>query len=495
MKPPTVSASPRVWLLLFLLFAALTVVAASALRGNADVLTSLPFDSPAQPTAQLSASARPTRTPRATATPDQGAFLSPLSTPTPLARAPLTLNAKVYLPLVRKDPTATPTPTPIKYGWKGISNARKLASATKANGFWGLNPDWYYDWLSVFPGAQAQSPAAITALLDAAMAGPAYVPMLWCTDDVNGGITPGIAAGLARDHPGRVWLIFNEPDNNNPSGVGCGRDIDTTYPEELYFNGSNWPKLGQYLAKQYMRYYDAIKAADPTARLFPFGSLWLTSKAGQEGVAETQIWNGFTSYLANPTAEPNRTPRPLEGIAVHAYPNHSAGCGIDITATPCFQNALVAAHKFYQGVAVPSATPNANPALTAGKPIWITEIGNLAPGGNPAGSLNGRSATQAFTASKLTQPLLSWFTVNAIPGGSVPYFNGLAWYATHDCGYNADGTINDVTASDLLDIGAIPCPIPTEPALQPTTQLRTVIGQAWATATCLQCACPGPDCP
>lgn len=223
----------------------------------------------------------------------------------------------------------------------------------------------------------------------------------------------------------------------------------------------------------------------------PFGGLYLISAAGDFGVRESEIWNGFTSYLANPTAEPNRTPRPLDGIAIHAYPNYSAGCGIaDAT---CFQTALVNAHDFYQGVATPAAPApaNVNPTLTAGKPIWITEVGNLAAGGSPAGSPQGRPTAQAYTATALTLPLLTWFAANAIPGGSVPYLNGIAWLSTHDCRYNPNGTIKDFTASDLLDIGPVACPI----TQQPTTRQRTVIGQAWTAAACAACACPGPDCP
>jgi hypothetical protein len=55
MKLPTRSVSSHGWLLVFLTIAALAVAIASALRGHADVLAALPFDSPAQPTARPSA--------------------------------------------------------------------------------------------------------------------------------------------------------------------------------------------------------------------------------------------------------------------------------------------------------------------------------------------------------------------------------------------------------------------------------------------------------
>ena len=481
--------SPHTWLLICVIVAILAFAAASALRGNADVLASLPFDSPAQPTTQPSATTRPTRTPRATATSDLGAFISPLSTPTPFARAPLTLNAKVYLPLVRKDPT----PTPIKYGWKGIADAGELSSANKSNGFWGLNPDWYYNWGFGGPwaathGTQAQNDAAIATLLDAAMADPTYVPMIWCTDDVGAGISPETAAGKASDHPGRVWLLFNEPDIVI-DGDNCGTRINTYCTTEVdppisYYGSANASALGKYLAKQYIRYYDAIKAADPTARIFPFGGIQPPGAKGNPGSIGKDIWTAFAGYLANPVDELNKTPRPLNGIAIHAYLiPESTGCGV--ADASCLQQALTSTHNFYQ---------TTNPGITASKPIWITEIGNLAPGGSPAGSPQGRPTAQANTANVLAKPLLAWFIANAGPAGSVPYFNAIAWFSTHDCRYTNPSTntiIKDFTASDLLDIGPVACPLTT----QPTTQQRTVIGQAWATSTCAACACPGPDCP
>ncbi len=136
-----------------------------------------------------------------------------------------------------------------------------------------------------------------------------------------------------------------------------------------------------------------------TLLLATLGGLYLTSAPGSFGQREQQIWYGFASYIANPTAEPEHTPRPLNGIAIHAYPNFSAGCGI--ADAYCLQQALISTHNFYQ---------TANPAVTAAKPIWITEIGNLAAGGSPPGSPQGRPTAQAYTATVLTQPLLTWFT-------------------------------------------------------------------------------------
>ncbi len=290
---------------------------------------------------------------------------------------------------------------------------------------------------------------------------------------------------MASSHPGRVWLLFNEPDVVIDED-NCGGRIDSHYidlfgPETGYYDGNHYPHLGKYLAKQYIRYYDAITAVDPTARVFPFGGAMPPGAGANNGAVARAIWNGFASYLANPVEEPNPAPRPLHGIAIHAYPiPQSTGCWIEDFA--CLQQALVSTHAFYQAV---------NPGVTAQKSIWITEVGNLQPGGTPPGSWQGRQAKQADTLNELTQPLLTWFTANAVPGGSVPYFNGLAWFSTHDCRPRGDGSVKDFTASDLLDIGLVNCPL----TQQPTIQQLTVIGQAWAAAQCAACACPGPDCP
>ncbi len=72
-----------------------------------------------------------------------------------------------------------------------------------------------------------------------------------------------------------------------------------------------------------------------------------------------------------------------------------------------------------------------------------------------------------------------------------PIIYGLAWFSTHDCRLRGDGSVKDFTASDLLAIGLVDCPL----QQQPTVPQLTVIGQAWAAAQCAACACPGPNCP
>ncbi len=183
--------------------------AAPTLNGHAAVFAAQPFDSPVKPTPKPTHTPKPTPTPKPTATPVLGLFLSPLGTPLPTA----TLQPRAWLPVVIRL-------EPLRYGWQGIG-VHNLKAPTA------IAADWYYNW--GFNGAwvaangdQAQSAATLEAQMAAALVDPAYVPMIWCSDDVNAGISPETAAGLARDHPGRVWLLFNEPDNARETQKGCG---------------------------------------------------------------------------------------------------------------------------------------------------------------------------------------------------------------------------------------------------------------------------------
>jgi len=344
-------------------------------------------------------------------------------TPTATPGDPRVLNAAYTrrLPLVIKGwpptptPTFTPNPTPGPYGWKGAGypGNQYIAATPTVDKIWGLNASWWYDWglslpTSQTPGGAAQSVARSDAILAALANGlqdPGYVPMIYCTSETSGPNPVGLTE-LARRFPGRVWLIFNEPDNT----AGCGGDI---YREHAgWFTNGEWTKLGGYLGEQYAKYYDAIKSGDPSARLYPLGLLELPMPSLAPGVGwgnkAIQIWNGFTDYLAaTTTPAPQRTPRPFDGIAVHAYPyNYSTfhtGCQGSFVDASCVQRALLDAHRFFQGTPGPASTavPNGNthPELTAGKAIWITETGSLTSKFSRPGSPRNRRR-QPATASR-----------------------------------------------------------------------------------------------
>ena len=404
----------------------------------------------------------PTPTPTATATPTR--------TPTPTRTA---------------TPTATPTPTPIKYGWKGISDTWEAEAigldAAPANQFWNLGPDWWYDWGYRVRDTSAQtavSLASTLAILEAGLKDIGYVPMLLCPSDADPAnfLSPQDAAGLARKYPGRVWLLFNEPDNLEQ----CGAAIDSGPNSKGLISTQNWEGLGRYLGAQYGLYYDAIKSANPTARIFAFSPvhLPLPTLSGLYWPGGVRLWNAFLQEL-------NRQGRPLDGIALHAYPSNAStyhsGCQWFYYLEPvCVQEALDSAYKFFQGV---DSTPSQNlyVALTRNKPIWITEIGTLAALNY---SVQGQPLTWTRVRDRFETPMLNWFKQCGVPGGSCSYINGVSWFSTHCKDPNHVPPWWDYTASNLLDHLSFP-----------TQRRLTEVGAAWRDVSCPTCQCPGPDCP
>jgi len=140
---------------------------------------------------QLFVSKLPTPTPAATATPAvPGLFISPLSTP-----AGMTIQARLPLVHLQPTPTPTPTPTPIKYGWKGVGHtsegAALGASNDPTNKFWGIDPDWWYDWHHSGVTQAAMSPEQVVSQMALRLTDPEYVPIVWCTSDTTGAVSPG----------------------------------------------------------------------------------------------------------------------------------------------------------------------------------------------------------------------------------------------------------------------------------------------------------------
>lgn len=437
---------------------------------------------------------RPTHTPKAgntsTSTPTLGAFLSPLGTP-PTS----TVSVRARLPLVLKPPTptftptSTPTPTPFPtpgpYGWKGISDTWEADAigidAAPANQFWGLAPQWWYDWGYRVRDTAAQaatSPASTLAILEAGLKDIGYVPMLYCMSDASPAfLTPQDAAGLARKYPGRVWLLFNEPDNRGECG-GSIKDPNGNplVPASPWIpDPQGWTPLGQFLGRQYVLYYDAIKATDPSARLFAFNALQLplptlANLYWPNGVA---LWNAFLQEL-------DRQGRPLDGIAIHVYPKNPStshgGCSNTYLDYGCVQEALTNAYEFFQGT---DGTPSQNlyATLTRGKPIWITEIGTLT-------SVNNQSWISTRDGFEI--PMINWFKQTTVSSGSCAYINGVAWFSTHSKQPVPSPTPPawDNTASNLLDHISFP-----------TKRQLSPVGAAWRDASCTTCQCPGSSCP
>jgi hypothetical protein len=158
-----------------------------------------------------------------------------------------------------------------------------------------------------------------------------WVPLVKASDcDTQGELDT--LASLAAQHPGAWWLIFNEPDLE-------GQD-DTN------------PQVG---AARYEAAYDAIKGADPWAKLLCCGTAF----------SNTAWLDAFEGYLT----------RPVDGVHFHGYPcrsNDSQACEDNYWG-------------FYDRYEMELAFSKMNAFYGycqskqsfAGKPIWLTEFGIL----------------------------------------------------------------------------------------------------------------------
>ncbi len=430
---------------------------------------------------QLFVSKLPTPTPAATATPAvPGLFISPLSTP-----AGMTIQARLPLVHLHPTPTPTPTPPPIQYGWKGVGHTSEAAalgaSNDPTNNFWGIDPDWWFDWSS--SGVTRAADASAEELLSqmaVRLADPEFVPTIWCTSDTAGAVSPADIGTLAGQHRGRVWLMFNEPDNDGHSD-SCGFYIKGNLDHSHYYTNQDWLGLGIYLADEYAKYATAILNADPTARIFTFATMQLPMPTltvlNNPNDAYRQralpIWQGFLSRMVSEHSE-----IPIDGIVIHAYPNSFSTYHIDTIPAcqgvhggmptwfldpQCVERAIEDAYRFFQG------TENPQPGLTQNKPIWVTETGVL--------TQHTQLAWNSVKTGYQT-PLMNWLTPRMAPAAQpcCAWINAVAWYSTHR---------PDHSASNLL--------VPT-PVAPPVLGALTPLGVVWRDMSCLNCACPGYDC-
>lgn len=312
------------------------------------------------------------------------------------------------------------------------------------------------------------------------LADPEFVPIIWCTSDTAGAVSPADIGTLAGQHRGRVWLMFNEPDNDGHED-SCGFYIRTAHSH--YFVNKDWVGLGSYLADQYDLYATAIQNADSTARIFTFATMQLPMPTLTVPINPNDtykqraipIWQGFLSRMASQYPDV-----PIDGIAIHAYPNNfstyhtgpTTACQRDVFLDPgCVQRAIEDAYGFFQNYS--SLNPYAG--LTQDKPIWLTETGVLT------------SHTQLAWNSVKTgyqTPLMNWLIPRMAPTAQpcCAWINAVAWYSTHRPVHSA---------SNLL----MPTPMPTVvPGTPPVLGTLTPLGVAWKETPCPNCSCPGYDC-
>ena len=369
MKPPSIHR--QTWLLSLAMVALIGLCLIWALAGQSKASAGLAFDSPLRPTY----TPNPIRTPRAEASPTPaptlGAFVSPLSTPIPLMTplfvyttdrrhqglyvlsatatphpaSPIAPGSRlVFLPVVMNN-----FPTYLTYGAKGIGDGWQNwatptpflgttptpgPTPTRGTNLGVLDYRWYYDWTFYYLPQRGHDPR--------------YVRMVWCDwttgTDING-VTHSITDMARADYnaglSGRVWLIYNEPDDS----MGC-TDFLTDAPAA---------------ARHFEMVYDMIKAGDPSAHVFAGGLLWLKT-------AETQLW--WSNFITTLTSD--GALYKLEGVHIHLYPTYSTSTARGIPGGcigNCVPELAQIANNWYQHQHLDLGIGD--------RPIWITEMGWL----------------------------------------------------------------------------------------------------------------------
>jgi hypothetical protein len=428
MKPPSIHR--QTWLLSLPMVALIGLCLIWALAGQSKASAGLAFDSPLRPPY----TPNPIRTPGAEASPTPaptlGAFVSPLSTPIPLVvpfirpyygpptpgpyvpsatatprpavpRAPG--SRLVFLPAVMNN-----FPTYLTYGPKGIGDAwQNWQPGRSGTNMQALDYQWYYDWTFNYLPQRGQDPR--------------YVRMIWCNEttgiDING-VTHSITDMARADYnaglSGRVWLIYNEPDDP----IQC-----------TAFLGD-----APAAARHFEMVYDMIKAGDPSAHVFAGGLLWLKT-------AETQTWwSNFITTLKNDGALYK-----LEGVHIHLYPYFSTS---DQRQSPggclnvnCAAKLAQVANDWYMQQHV---------GLGIGdRPIWITEMGWL---WDPTTRTNCYNMSKDWIRDNFMRPMSQWFARDpawpyVAQAGLNPGYDGVAWYVTWDDPFPCTHLLNNLGAN------------------------------------------------
>lgn len=291
-----------------------------------------------------------------------------------------------------------------------------------------LHLNWYYDW------NYKATPIPLESKY--------FAPMVWCGGKPSDGvganhIDAALLQSLATTYPGRVWLIFNEPDHpptRNPStevfSYGqCAqwlckivRQQNSQYPCEWGGNsGTPTPNptlraeleqdMLELAVDRFAEVHNILKAADPSARVFCCGNFF---------AADTTWWTNFRNDL--------RTRYPsvkIDGVAIHAYLwTSSTNCNVTVlpqNAWTCVQGDLeefVVSHQ--------AEVARADSVLVPEAPLWLTEYGYLLYNG----PLRPLPAPATLTAGEvvdyLMMPLVEWLQT------SQSGFQAIAWYVTID---------------------------------------------------------------
>ena len=392
-------------------------------------------------------------------------------------------------------------------GWKGFGQGFGIPVDVAA-----MKSAWYYSW----------------GLDTGKMPEQEYLPMVWCADKAGENASgaphwfPTLVAKQAAQFPGRIWLIYNEPDfpaspnhlNSPPTGYymnECGKTLCemlnaqwgtvTPVPTPIVPTGTppptwtptptftpvylcgwstttptpaNYPTLvansAQLAADRYAEIYKVIKEADPSASVYCCGAFFT-----REG--PTTWWNEFIARLKAEHSDVT-----IDGVHTHVYgwtgstgdDDVDGACGRTTNFSSwwagCLENNLTGYWNNVHNCA--SAACN----LTRGKPLLITEYGYL--GGPNTGATPPTS--QADVRDSLMVPLANFF----ITPGENPGYTGAAWFVTA----SEDPNISPLTLLFQVSPTATPIPVGSDtptPTFTPKVTLTatTLLGGQWKSYT------------
>jgi hypothetical protein len=239
------------------------------------------------------------------------------------------------------------------------------------------NVSWFFNWS--FTGSWED---------------PRYMPMVYGASHAN---QLDQLASYASNYPGKTWLIFNEPDISEQANLT--------------------PAEG---AGLYAAVYDAIKGADPTAKLFCCGTAF----------ANTQWLEEFRQFDEVKT-------RPVDGIHFHGYP-----CPLSVSQN-CLASPDYTAFNSRFDMVLMKQKLNAfysylqSRSEFAGKPVWLTEIGILS---------GTHIDTRQEVKTGVMDPLINYLENE----GGWQKFERVAWFSTRDVYLDASDLTKDDNSLTVL---------------------------------------------
>lgn len=316
-------------------------------------------------------------------------FQSPLAVPLE------DLEPRSYLPLALRN-----YPLPLLYGPKGLAGQGSAY-------LFGESYDAYYTWAINPDQTDVRFARMVLCVTDYHLygyyGGPNFQEKISEAAQADSGKVAG-----------RVWLVFNEPDDyvGTPNTGGqCGVWPFTGDPFDL---SNQSPRVRDDPAEAAARYsliYDWIKDEDPNAKVFAGGLLRIYS---------THTRNWWTIFL-NTLASRNELYK-VEGVHVHSYPDWSTGW--ECMDHYCMPEMAQQLNTWYNNYHVGKGLGN--------RPIWITETGAGDCGWygytrwDPEGHLK--------VLETIMRPMTWWFTDDPQwPHSSVPTnpgYDSIHWYTS-----------------------------------------------------------------